>query len=324
MINYPQDKQRIYLWDNLKIILILFVVIHHATIPYVVIKGQHWTEILYMIIMPYTMSTFTIISGYWFKARPLSILIKRYLFPCLLFTFLIHGIRTFGPYAKGLTYFRWNLDIMWYLWVLFFYCLVTPKLLKYNLNVLLSASVLLSLVAGFFPIIDGPFSLARLIGFYPFFLLGIRLRLSGKVSNWVNSYKTVQWSRIIFITIMILYVAAFFYHRKIHLFISFSHCYNAGWHDVVYRLFTYLVCTVLSVTLIVSMPNKQYWFTKYGNRSMTPYVLHPFFLYLFSFNLAIPIMDKWYGYVFYLLVIPALSMLTVNGKIDGFVKKLSS
>lgn len=323
-MNNLQDKQRIYLWDNLKIILILFVVIHHASIPYVVIKGQHWTEVLYMIIMPYTMSTFTIISGYWFKTRPLSVIIKRYLFPCLLFTFLIHGIRTFGPYALGLRYYRWNLDIMWYLWVLFFYCLITPKLLKYNLNVLLAASILSSLVAGFFPIIDGSFSLARMIGFFPFFLLGVKMRLSGKVSDWVNNYKTVQWSRIIFLTTMILYVAFFFHRPYIHLYISFSHSYNASWHDMIYRLFTYLVCTVLSVTLIVSMPNKQYWFTKYGNRSMTAYVLHPFFLYLFSWNLAIPIMDKWYGYVFYMLVIPVLSMLTVNSKIDGFVKKLSS
>ena len=66
-------SNRVYLWDNLKIILILFVVIHHASIPYVVIKGQHWTEVLYMVIMPYTMSSFTIISGYWFKPRPLSV-----------------------------------------------------------------------------------------------------------------------------------------------------------------------------------------------------------------------------------------------------------
>ena len=91
-----------------------------------------------------------------------------------------------------------------------------------------------------------------------------------------------------------------------------------------YRLFTYLVCAALSVTLIVSMPNKQYWFTKYGSRSMTPYILHPLLLYTFSFNLAIPIMDRWYGYVFYMLVIPALSMMTVHSKIDGFVKKLTS
>lgn len=317
-------SNRVYLWDNLKILLITFVVIHHASIPYVVIKGQHWTEDLYMLIMPYTMSTFTIISGYWFKPRPLDVLVKRYLLPCMLMIFLIYGIRSFEPNAPSLQYYRWRLDILWYLWVLFFYCLITPRLLKCNLNVLLASSVLLSLVAGFFPSIGGAFALSRMIGFYPFFLLGIKMRDSSQFNKWLNDKKAVRWARIIFITIMVLYFAFFCFNRGIHLFISFSHHYDGNWHAMPYRLFTYLVCAALSVALIVSMPNKQYWFTKYGSRSMTPYILHPLLLYIFSFNLAIPIMDKWYGYVFYMLVIPALSMMTVHSRIDGFVKKLTS
>ena len=317
-------SDRVYLWDNLKIILILFVVIHHASIPYVVIKGQHWTEILYMVIMPYTMSTFTIISGYWFKPRPLSVLIKRYLFPCLLFLFLIYGIRSFEPDAPSIRYYRWRLDIMWYLWVLFFYCLITPKLLKYNVTVLLVVSVVLSLVAGLFPFINGAFALSRMIGFYPFFLLGIKMRQSGKVNSWVNDKNVVRWARIIFAVTLLLYYLAFLYQRPIHTYTTFSQHYDVIWYGIIVRFLTYLACTVLSIALIVSMPNKQYWFTKYGSRSMTPYILHPLLLYTFSWNLAIPIMDKWYGYVFYMMVIPALSMMTVHSRIDGFVKKLTS
>ena len=315
---------RVYLWDNLKIILILFVVVHHASIPYVVIKGQHWTEDLYMLIMPYTMSTFTIISGYWFKPRPLGILVKKYLFPCVLMIFLIYGVRSFEPNEPSIQYYRWRLDIMWYLWVLFFYCLITPRLLKCNLNVLLAASVILSLVAGIFPSIGGAFAIARMIGFYPFFLVGIKIRNSQKFHEWLNDKNVVRYARIFFAITLLLYFVTFLHQRHIHTYTTFHHPYDVIWYGMILRFLTYVACTMLSVALILSMSNKKYWFTKYGSRSMTPYILHPLLLYTFSFNLAIPIMDKWYGYVFYMLVIPALSMMTVHSRIDGFVKKLTS
>lgn len=318
------NMNRVYLWDNLKILLITFVVIHHASIPYVVIKGQHWTEVLYMVIMPYTMSTFTIISGYWFKTRSLSDLIKRFLFPCLLIVFLIYGIRSFIPIESASKYYPWRLDIMWYLWVLFVYYLITPKLLHFGINKLLMASVLLSLLAGCISYIDGAFALSRMIGFYPFFLLGVKLRRFGKFEEFISNRGLVVLARFVFVITLALYMLAFLYERSIHTYTTFSHSYDVYWYGIVVRFLTYIVCTVLSISLILSMPNKQYWFTKYGSRSLTPYILHPLLLYIFSWNLAIPIMDKWYGYLFYMLVIPALSMMTVNSKIHGFVKKLTS
>ena len=256
MDSKPQGKQRIYLWDNLKIILILFVVIHHASIPYVAIKGQHWTEDLYMLIIPFTMSTFTMISGYWFKQRPLGVIIKRYLFPCLLMIFLMYGLTTFWQNPPAIKYYRWRFDAMWYLWVLFIYCLITPKLLKYDFKVLLSASVFLSLVAGFFPFIGGAFSLSRMIGFYPFFLLGIKMSQSGKVDGWIRDKRAVRWARVIFVVTMLLFLLLFYYYRPISLNISFNHDYAGNWHKMLQRAFTYVVCVVLSISLIVSMPNR--------------------------------------------------------------------
>lgn len=317
-------SNRVYLWDNLKIILILFVVIHHASIPYVVIKGQHWTEVLYMVIMPYTMSTFTIISGYWFKTRSLSDLIKRFLFPCLMITFLAYGLRFYSPITFMSYFSPWRFDIMWYLWVIFVYYLISPKLLHFGINKLLMASVLLSLLAGCISYVNGAFALSRMIGFYPFFLLGMKLRRFGKFEEYINNKRLVVLARFVFVITLALYMLAFLYERSIHTYTTFSHPYDVYWFGIVVRILTYIACTILSISLILSMPNKQYWFTKYGSRTMTPYILHPLLLYIFSWNLAIPFMDKWYGYMFYMLVIPALSMMTVHSKIDGFVKKLTS
>lgn len=318
-----QNKQRIYLWDNLKIVLILFVVIHHASAPYGLLEGQRWYKLLLMIIMPYTMSAFTIISGYWFKSRPVNVLARKFLLPALLVLFLCYGLWPYSRYYDG-KYCPWTLDIMWYLWVLFFYYLITPKLLKYNLNIILIASVLLSLFAGFFSCIGVSFSLGRMIGFYPFFLLGIKIRLSAKWSVLSESKKAITIARIVFAVTLIFYFVLFLYDNTLSSYISFSNKYDQKWLSATYRLFTYLICTVLSLSLILSMPNKKYRFTKYGSRSLTPYLFHPLFLYSLSWRYAIPIMNEWYGYFFYMLVIPALSMMTVHSKIDGLVKKLTS
>ena len=164
-----------------------------------------------------------------------------------------------------------------------------------------------------------------MVGFYPFFLLGIKIRSSAKWSSLAESKKAITAARIVFAVTLILYYLLFLYDNSLSSYISFTNKYDEVWHPTLFRkLFTYLICTVLSLSLILSMPNKEYWFTKYGSRSLTPYILHPLFLYSLSWKLAIPIMNEWYGYIFYMLVIPVLCMMTVHSKIDGFVKKLTS
>jgi len=313
-----QNKKRIFLWDNLKIILILFVVIHHASLPYGILKGQRWCDMLLMLLMPYAMPTFTIISGYWFKPRPINVLARKFLLSSMFVLFLCYGLWPDGVYLP------WTLDIMWYLWVLFFYYLITPKLLKYNLNFIMLASVILSLIAGFIPILGQSFSLGRMIGFYPFFVLGLKIRSSAKWQAISTSQKAIIAARIVFVVTFIIYFILFLYDNSLSRYITFFYKYNGNWYCLLYSLFTYLIVTILSLSLILSMPNKEYWFTKYGSRSLTPYLLHPLLLYSLSWTLAVPIMDKWYGYVFYMLVIPALSMMTVHSRVDGFVKKLTS
>ena len=321
MDSIPQGKQRIFLWDNLKIILILFVVIYHASLPYGFLRGERWCWLLNMILIPYAMSTFTIISGYWLKPRPVNVLARKYLLPCLLVLFLCYGF--FPDDYEGKSQ-PWSLDVMWYLWALFFYYLITPRLLKYNLNFLLFASVLLSLVSGFFPFLGLSFSLGRMIGFYPFFLLGIKIRSSAKWRAISTNQKAIMAARVVFVVTLILYFVLFLHDESLSNYISFFYKYNGNWHRIFYTVFTYLVVTVLSLSLILSMPDKEYWFTKYGSRSLTPYLLHQLIIYTLSWTLAVPIMDKWYGYVFYMLVIPALCMMTVHSRIDGFIKKLTS
>ena len=78
-------KNRIALWDNLKVILMMLVVITHSVNIYQ-LDGDYWIQFLWIPIMTFTMPTFMMISGYWYKERTFTYSVVRYLYPCIIFS----------------------------------------------------------------------------------------------------------------------------------------------------------------------------------------------------------------------------------------------
>ena len=77
-----EKSERIYLFDNLKFILIFFVVFGHCIMIFV----NDITLRVYMYIYLFHMPTFVFISGYFFKRRNkkmLSFIVKYLVFQCL-------------------------------------------------------------------------------------------------------------------------------------------------------------------------------------------------------------------------------------------------
>lgn len=81
-------KERVYLWDNLKVVLMMLVVMPHSVNVYQ-LDGLYWVHYLWIFIMTFTMPLFMMISGFWFKPRALDYSLKHYLYPFLLFLYLI-------------------------------------------------------------------------------------------------------------------------------------------------------------------------------------------------------------------------------------------
>lgn len=118
-------KERIYLWDNMKVILMMLVVVTHSVNIYQLL-GERWIQFLWVFIMTFTMPAFMIISGFWFKKRSFLFAVKRYLYPCILFSCLNNVIGYIsGAYPNGIpiTKAGWS---MWFLWALFCYSIITP------------------------------------------------------------------------------------------------------------------------------------------------------------------------------------------------------
>lgn len=122
-------RQRVYLWDNLKVITMLMVVMTHSICPY---QSECWTGYYWILIMTFSMPLFTIISGYWYKPRTFKHVFLRFLYPCILFSGIIFvgGGEFYEPYKKQIPYLNFGYA-MWYLWALFVYYLITPYLLRH-------------------------------------------------------------------------------------------------------------------------------------------------------------------------------------------------
>lgn len=162
-------RNRSTYWDNIKGFLILFVVFGHILyqcydragyIPAVI-------DYIYMFHMP----AFVFVSGYFGKSensrsfKSISKLVFLY--------FIFNSITLFIKYREGMTSLIEPLYSYWYLIALIVWRLTAHRLAKFKwINIILFAA---ALVAGFFPSIDNQFAIARIIGFYPFYMLGYQL-----------------------------------------------------------------------------------------------------------------------------------------------------
>lgn len=170
---------RIYKWDNLKVVMILGIVLEHAILIYGYPRSM---ELFWGLFISWLMPMFTIISGYWLKERPLTDLCNRYLYPMLLFSSVnfIVGYFFYPAYHSG---FHAMGYAMWYLWALFVYSIISPKLMSIlTIKKLLLLSCFMAILYNFCPITGKILTLAnelqlnRIIGFYPFYLFGILLK----------------------------------------------------------------------------------------------------------------------------------------------------
>ena len=254
-------------WDNLKVIMILGIVFEHTLIVY---DYPHWLELIWALFISWLMPLFTLISGYWFKQRSVKQLLEKYLYPMLLFSainFFI-GYFFYPNYHKGLHLIGYA---MWYLWALFVFALITPKLIKkYRIKNLLVINLILIVIYNFIPICAeiqtclNAVQFNRIIGFYPFFLLGILLNKHTLSVRYLPFYSI---GTIIYMLMAILF-DRFAYSSGFYIMPTFSI------KQVFYLLTSYIFIGAICLFLINITSKKELYITKFGSRSMNVYLLH--------------------------------------------------
>lgn len=86
----------------------------------------------------------------------------------------------------------------------------------------------------------------------------------------------------------------------------------------------FILTLVMSVCVILLMPNKQYSITRYGARTMNVYMLHMSIVFPLSWYCLRPIMDEWYGFVLYIIAVPTLCTFLFSQEVDRFMKSILS
>lgn len=160
---------RSFYWDNIKGFLILLVVFAHIIYQLQTTSDciDRTVDYIYMFHMP----AFVFVSGYFGKserARSFEGIIKL-----VFLYFIFNSITVFIKYPEGFTSLVEPIFSYWYLIALIVWRLTAHRIAKFKyINVILFAA---ALIIGFFPSVDNHFAISRIIGFYPFYMLGYHM-----------------------------------------------------------------------------------------------------------------------------------------------------
>ncbi len=312
------NKERVYLWDNLKVVLIIFVVTIHSVVVYE-IAGARWISYLWVFMMSFTMPLFTIISGYWYKENLFLNNTIKLLYPCILFSIINFAIGYFcGAYPEGIPFPKPGYA-MWYIWALFCYSLITPVLLRFfNIKTLILLSFIVVFIFGFKFFSENILNAQRVLNFYPFYCIGI----------WLKNIKISETKIkrggccILFVVVVLIHLLLVHFNPGFcysTMFVS-SHGLHIG--AFIARWIAYPIALALSLLLIFIVPNKKYWFSKYGTKTMNVYLLHMIVVFPLSWWLFRPIMNEWYGLLIYVVGVPFLCLFLFSEFIDKIMKHI--
>lgn len=266
--------------DNIKAIMIFLVVLGHFIARLESnLYASELVKLIYLIHMP----VFVVITGYLFNKSTRKNLINNIntsLIPYLVFQCIYIVFKYFTIDINQSRQFILELltpgSVHWFLLCLFFWRLVTPKIHYTRLNLILI--LLLPMIIGYFDQFGNFLALARLVNFYPYFFIGYHF-LDLDISNLLKHKKRVIIICFIFIIILFLvYKNLTLAHLTLN--IGYKSLELNDLNGFIIRFFQYIISAILSFSIILLIPNKKYFFTYLGRRTLSIYLLHNYFIYI--------------------------------------------
>lgn len=266
------SSRYIPLFDNAKLLCMLLVIIAHTLNNS---YGHVGMELIRFYCLCFTMPLFTFISGYLSKPEvALRKNLKQLLIPCIIFT-IINDLVCMAVDSEYV--FTWKRPgfAMWYLWILFIYRTLLPKLLC--IPGILPISFILSWIVGFLPWINADFQLQRIFCFLPWFLLGYKMaHINGdsNVLTYINKLGGVIWT-ILLIACFLFWTVVIIVHPGLTYATAFATPYNNHpFIEMLLRIALQLTIAVTGGGILHILPNRGTWYTRFGKRTMSAYLLH--------------------------------------------------
>ena len=286
-------EKRTPLWDNLKFILIVLVVLGH----FINIRDSVTYHSIFIFIYSFHMPLFLFLAGLFHKNRGVWKKAAAFLAIYVLYELAIFGTKkAFGVKRAKLDLFSES-AAPWFMLALcvyvilgyFLYDLMKKKTVKW---IILSVFVVLSCIAGYIEEIGSFLSLSKIINFFPFFLLGMIMDRE-KLEKMAADKKIKPWGAVVLLLWIFL---AFAIMEKVYLFRPFfvakeSYPEYSGGFGALWKISAYAISCITGWALIMITPAKEiHPITLWGSRTIQVYFWHKIILYVFKYT----DLDKWF------------------------------
>ena len=168
------QKERIYTFDNLKFLLIVFVIIghfvDHGGKPYSTDNGLGAFIFIYSFHMP----LFIFISGLFYKAGNLQKKVLFYLSTAVVMNIVIFVCQRLLFQAGNLNFVHIS-NAVWFMVALAAFTMITHFIRRLNKPFVLLIWVIFACFVGYSKEVSTFLCISRIIVFYPFFLAGTML-----------------------------------------------------------------------------------------------------------------------------------------------------
>lgn len=273
-----QELERNYSFDNIKAILVFWVVLAHYIRVGATFHVESISGVLYITAFSFIMQGFLFVSGYFSrnveKCRKTAF--QTFLFPYFILMPIMSVYRYFIFGHAQLNYFFPSMAL-WYLINMFVYRYFIKDLVK--IKFILPISMIASFLAGMIPFLNETLSIGRIFSFLPFYLLGYfcsREQIE-KIQNLPKSIGFLLLSALVGFSIIMSY-------DKIdietwQLKAPFFELGLGNLEGIGYRVLFFIVALGWIITLLILSPKKKTWLVPIGQNTMSVYILHIFIRY---------------------------------------------
>ena len=288
-VKEPVLKERIYLFDNIKLLAIILVVIGHAIDFIARQDGNHLEKSLFLIIYSVHMPLFIFISGLFTK--PMD---KETKFPkqkVISYVLIGIAIRIMMALLSIILNEDFKYSVLdmydsfaWFMWAMAVFISIVWLFREYNTKILLLISLVIGCMSGFDKNLGDKLVLMRIVVFLPFFIIGYMIK-----PEQILRLISKKWLKIISALFVVGILLLFIFYTDIYnLFRSmftgrnnFSYLgeyYNFGF---IVRGVTYAVSALFGFSLLCLVPNKNLGFLSgVGTKTLQIYFWHKAFLFV--------------------------------------------
>lgn len=285
------QRERIYMFDNIKFLAILLVVIGHA-IDFLTRQSGNWLEkSMFLTIYSVHMPLFIFISGLFVKPMDKSTKFPKQ----KVISFILIGIvlRIINSIFRLLIGMKMNYAVMdmydsfaWFMWAMAVFTALLWLFREYNTKVILILAILIGCMAGYDKFLGDEFALMRIVVFFPVFVAGYMLTPETLVELFSK-----KWLKVVSALIVAGFIALFFLNHDIYSYLRpvftgrnnftvLGDYYNYGF---IVRLGCYVISGVFGFALMCLVPNKNLGLvSSTGAKTLQIYFWHRFILLLFE------------------------------------------